>query len=269
MDTFLTRQVVSKVREERDRAVSRNLNMSGIERSVKEGVAAVREQTASLESLQSGLAKDDKALQGKLEKRRGELERSEKRLSTLQAVRPAYMDELEKLQAQLQQLYVVYLERFRNLEYLEGRVERHEAAAQAKADSSERQLLRMQRRLQAEEMAILRGDEKIDEEQFDRSMLDEDDDDEEEDDYDISVPGSRAQSAARGGVFSAGGGGGGRVVGTLDTTAMDDSDESSVEIESESGDEDVELGSGDDSDPLIDEDSGEMDSQFSDSGDDF
>ena len=74
-----------------------------------------------------------------------------------------------------------------------------------------------------EEMAILRGgDEKIDEEQFDRSMLDEDDDDEEEDDYDISVPGSRAQSAARGGVFSAGGGGGGRVVGTLDTTAMDD-----------------------------------------------
>ena len=74
-----------------------------------------------------------------------------------------------------------------------------------------------------EEMAILRGgDEKIDEEQFDRSMLDEDDDEEEEDDYDISVPGSRAQSAARGGVFSAGGGGGGRVVGTLDTTAMDD-----------------------------------------------
>ncbi len=37
-----------------------------------------------------------------MEKRRAELERAEKRLGTLAAVRPAYMDEYEALQGTLQ-----------------------------------------------------------------------------------------------------------------------------------------------------------------------
>ena len=54
-----------------------------------------------------------RSLEGKLDKRRTELERAEKRLSSLAVVRPAYMDEFESLQAELQQLFGVYLERFR------------------------------------------------------------------------------------------------------------------------------------------------------------
>lgn len=54
-----------------------------------------------------------RSLDGKLDKRRAELERAEKRLSSLAVVRPAYMDEFEGLQAELQQLFGVYLERFR------------------------------------------------------------------------------------------------------------------------------------------------------------
>jgi len=54
-----------------------------------------------------------RSLDGKLEKRRAELERAEKRLSSLAVVRPAYMDEYEVLQAELQQLFATYLERFR------------------------------------------------------------------------------------------------------------------------------------------------------------
>ena len=54
-----------------------------------------------------------RSLDGKLDKRRAELERAEKRLSNLAVVRPAYLDEYEVLQAELQQLFGVYLERFR------------------------------------------------------------------------------------------------------------------------------------------------------------
>ena len=54
-----------------------------------------------------------RSLDGKLDKRRGELERADKRLSSLAVVRPAYMDEYEVLQAELQQLFGVYLECFR------------------------------------------------------------------------------------------------------------------------------------------------------------
>ena len=172
-----------ELRAERERAVSRNTNMGAIERSVKEAIAAVREQTTSLEGLQGGLTKDESTLESKIEKRRGELERSEKRLGTLQAVRPAYMDELERLQAELQNLYVVYLERFRNLEYLEAAVEKHQVAEQQKAERSEQKLRKMQRRLENEEMAILRGLSELDEEQLDRSMLDDEDEDDFDDQY--------------------------------------------------------------------------------------
>ena len=48
-----------------------------------------------------------------MEKRRAELERADKRLASLAVVRPAYMDEYEGLQAELQQLFGTYLERVR------------------------------------------------------------------------------------------------------------------------------------------------------------
>jgi hypothetical protein len=41
-------------------------------------------------------------LSARLDKRRSELERAEKRLATLAGVRPAYMDEYEALTGQLQ-----------------------------------------------------------------------------------------------------------------------------------------------------------------------
>lgn len=50
------------------------------------------------------LEEDERNLDAKIEKRKGELERSEKRLGRLQGVRPAYMDEYEKLQGELQNL---------------------------------------------------------------------------------------------------------------------------------------------------------------------
>lgn len=55
-----------------------------------------------------------RSLDGKTEKRRAELKRAETRLSSLAAVRPAYMDELEGLQADLQQLFAVYLQKHRS-----------------------------------------------------------------------------------------------------------------------------------------------------------
>ena len=51
------------------------------------------------------LEMNEKTLDSKIEKKKQELERNEKRLSTLQSVRPAYMDEYERLQGELNELY--------------------------------------------------------------------------------------------------------------------------------------------------------------------
>lgn len=58
-----------------------------------------------------------------IKKKQTELERNEKRLKTLQNVRPAFMDEYEKLEQELQRQYDVYMVRFRNLEYLENELD--------------------------------------------------------------------------------------------------------------------------------------------------
>ena len=86
-----------------------------MERHVQEAIQSVSENIGSAESMLRNLQEDEKDLESKIEKRKSELERSEKRLSTLQSVRPAYMDEYEKLQAELQDLYAVYLQRLRNM----------------------------------------------------------------------------------------------------------------------------------------------------------
>jgi hypothetical protein len=62
----------------------------------------VQDSTAGAEAQLQELVREEGALAAKLEKRRAELERSEKRLATLASVRPAYMDEYERLQGELQ-----------------------------------------------------------------------------------------------------------------------------------------------------------------------
>jgi len=60
-----------------------------------------------LEDLEGNAA----TLDSKIDKKKQELERNEKRLSTLQSVRPAYMDEYERLQGELNGLYTQYLDK--------------------------------------------------------------------------------------------------------------------------------------------------------------
>lgn len=59
----------------------------------------------SVQKTLGALEKDRRSLESKVEKRKLELERGEKRLASLQSVRPAYMDEYEVLQSNLQKLF--------------------------------------------------------------------------------------------------------------------------------------------------------------------
>lgn len=40
-------------------------------------------------------------------------------------VKPAYMDEYERLERELEKLYSIYVEKFRNLEYLEHELDEY------------------------------------------------------------------------------------------------------------------------------------------------
>lgn len=77
-------------------------------------------------------------LDARIERRRTELDRNQKRLQTLKKVRPAFMEEFEKLEVELRALYDDYLQKFRYLAYLEHL---YEDAAKAEQERHERRCI--------------------------------------------------------------------------------------------------------------------------------
>ena len=74
------------------------------------------------------LASDEANLEVKIEKKKQDLERNQKRLRSLANVRPAFMDEYERLEAELSRQYQGYAEKHCNLSYLEHQLDEYHRA---------------------------------------------------------------------------------------------------------------------------------------------
>jgi len=182
------------------------------------------------------------------------------------------MDEYEKLEKELQKLYSVYLERFRNLDYLERELEQYNRHEQEKMEESDRMLKRMQKRLKDQELKMLRGTQEAngDSADFpdggaaDWGITSEDELDLSDDDLNIaaepkSKPAAKrptSKGKAQGGTRAAKGGrGGGRVMGSL-TGAGESESDSELSNEGSGSDEDsqVSINETGSTDDLIDDD---------------
>lgn len=159
------------VKEERLRAltfldaVSGNLDSTSehryIQKSINDLISSVSEDIESMKKQCEDLEADERALDAKIKKKQAELERHEKRLKSLQTVRPAFMDEYEKLEGDLQKQYAIYLERSRNLDYLQFELESYNKSEKEKMEENDRSLKRMQKRLREEELRLLRGEQEL------------------------------------------------------------------------------------------------------------
>ncbi|KAL5106099.1 Clusterin-associated protein 1 [Taenia crassiceps] len=107
-------------RQVRSDAISRHFDIEFVEKCLSGACDAVRDEIAKTELALANIKTDENNLDSKIEKKRGELERNQKRLLTLQSVRPAYMEEYEQLEEELNVYYETYLTHFRNLAYLES-----------------------------------------------------------------------------------------------------------------------------------------------------
>lgn len=123
--------------------------MDYVKSSIRNIIIGVDEQVTSLERQCEDFAHDERKISKQIRKKRTELERHEKRLKSLETVRPAFMDEYEKLEVDLKREYEVYLEKFRNLDYLEHRLSEMNAAESLRVKQAERALKLMQARLNA------------------------------------------------------------------------------------------------------------------------
>lgn len=145
------------LREARLRAISQPVDIDKIEKGIEMSVAAVNDEIQRTNMRMENAASDERTLEVRIEKKEQELIRKRKRLESLAKVRPAFMDEYEKLESEFKVQYEVYMEKFRNLCYLEQKLEEHKVD-QEKVEDNENPLLEMKMQFQQENTRTLNED---------------------------------------------------------------------------------------------------------------
>ncbi|EGF79754.1 hypothetical protein BATDEDRAFT_89153 [Batrachochytrium dendrobatidis JAM81] len=149
------------LRDRRTDVISRPFELAEMEQAVTAAVNTLRDQMTVTRTGMDNLHSDEINLLAKIEKKKVERDRAEKRLKSLQGVRPAYMDEYEKIEVELSRLYETYMEKFRNLAFLEQQLDEYNREEQNKSEETESSMKRMQNRLREEELRLLRGEKEI------------------------------------------------------------------------------------------------------------
>ena len=109
---------------------------------------------------------EESNLENKIKKKQEELERTEKRLRSLDNVRPQFLEEQDKLERELQRQYDIYMEKYRNLDYIESELVKYQKAEEERKEEHDRKLRKMREKLLKEEVEVLRGNrhDEVDEE---------------------------------------------------------------------------------------------------------
>ncbi len=129
-----------------------------IERSIKELIDRTRTMVEDMKKESEELGADERNIESKIRKKQEELERTEKRMKSLENVRPQFMDEVNKLEKELTRHYDVYIEKVRNLDYLERELEKYHKAEEERKEEHDRKLKKMREKLRKEEVDLLRGE---------------------------------------------------------------------------------------------------------------
>ncbi|KAJ8364151.1 hypothetical protein SKAU_G00129820 [Synaphobranchus kaupii] len=145
------------LREMRAAAIARPLEINETEKALRAAIKDVLENVQRTTDMLNNVSLDESNLEAKIEKKKQELERNQKRLQTLQSVRPAFMDEYEKIEEDLQRQYEIYVEKFRNLSFLEQQLDDYHRLEQERFEETENSLRMMQHKLREEERCLVRS----------------------------------------------------------------------------------------------------------------
>ncbi|XP_042876419.1 clusterin-associated protein 1-like [Penaeus japonicus] len=166
------------LREIRTNIINRQLELTEVEGGMQSAIHACEDEVKKNQTAIENVGSDEANLEAKIEKKKTGLERGQKRLLTLKKVRPAFMDEYEKLEQDLKKQYETFVQKFISLSYLEALLDdldRVEQDKMAERESATRKLLE---KLRSEEQRKLGASDDSDDDDSDDD--DEDDDEEEE-----------------------------------------------------------------------------------------
>lgn len=155
----------NELRESREKAlefldsISRNLGSNTgqeyIEKCIRDLVGGQEQQMGQMSEMIENLKQDERELENKIQRRAAELERSNKRLKSIEQVRPEFMDEYEKLEQEIEKYYNMYIEKFRNLDYLEHQLDTYNKKEMEKRKENQKALKKIQEKYKIEEFKII------------------------------------------------------------------------------------------------------------------
>ncbi|XP_062999041.1 clusterin-associated protein 1 isoform X2 [Elgaria multicarinata webbii] len=224
-----------ELREMRTEAIARPLEINETEKVMRIAIKDILEQVQKTKDMLNNVASDEASLEAKIEKRKSELERNHKRLQTLQSVRPAFMDEYEKIEEELQKQYSCYLEKFRNLSYLEQQLDDQHRMEQERFEEAENTLRLMKNKLKEEEKRLLKSGNNNND--SDIEIREDEGSDSEMEDGQLMKQHTAMEMLMQGRPSK-------RIVGTMqggDTEDDEDSEDSEIDLDDDDDDDDDDL----------------------------
>lgn len=103
----------------RHKSVSRQYELSEVEAGIKTALEAIKTEIDECKQQIDNVSATEANLDNKIERRKVEIDRYEKRLQSLKKVRPAFLDEFTQLESELEQLFLQYSTKIRILSQLE------------------------------------------------------------------------------------------------------------------------------------------------------
>uniref|UniRef100_A0A1A8C3Q5 Clusterin associated protein 1 n=2 Tax=Nothobranchius kadleci TaxID=1051664 RepID=A0A1A8C3Q5_NOTKA len=216
------------LRAARMAAIARPLEINETEKALRAAIKKVQESVEKTKEMLNNVVSDENSLDAKIEKKKQDLERHQKRLQTLQSVRPAYMDEYEKIEEDLQKQYEIYVEKFRNLNFLESQLDEFYRLEQERFEEAENNLRIVQHKLREKERDLMRG-----------SLKDEDSDldvlEDEGSDSDLEESRPSKPRLIRNGLMA---GRGGHFIGNMQGGDSDETEDSEIDVDDDDEEDD-------------------------------
>ncbi|EAT35537.1 AAEL012303-PA [Aedes aegypti] len=101
---------------------TRPLELATVEKVIKSAITSLDSKLVASKASLESLKAENGNLTAKIQRKSSELERSKQRLQALQKVRPAYLEEFEKLELELKNLYEQYIIRIRCVDALKSQL---------------------------------------------------------------------------------------------------------------------------------------------------
>ncbi|XP_024134229.1 clusterin-associated protein 1 homolog isoform X1 [Oryzias melastigma] len=218
------------LRERRTAAIARPLDINETEKALRAAIKEVLENVEKTKDMLNNVVSDEASLDAKIEKKKQDLERHQKRLQTLQSVRPAFMDEYEKIEEDLQKQYDIYVEKFRNLRFLESQLDEYHRIEQERFEEAENTLRIMQHKLREEEHNLMKDSLKNDDSDLDVIEDEGSDSDLEESRPSKPRPMRNGLMTGRGGLF----------IGNMQGGDSDETDDSEIDVDDDDEDDEEE-----------------------------